>query len=238
MCTAHPAEAMPVRAIDRVRRAVRRYGVVGSVRHKLRYWIERYGYYDNVFSIAALQLAEFKPRYAGRSGAYELMEIVPGPPLPVFGPRLGEVIERLERYHLLQSWLDEGDTCFLALKDGDVLGYMTLMQVRYFDDWGLTVDLAPGQCKIRDVFVAPQYRRTVVGGLLHDAVLQCAQRRGFHTILGSVNRRNRPSLRNCMLNGYREMRRVRCRRIFRSFFWVSEIWTASTPDEWRELSHT
>jgi GNAT superfamily N-acetyltransferase len=229
---------MPLRTIGRVRRALRRHGFVGAVRHRLRYWNERYGYYDNVFSIAALQLAEFKPRYAGRTGAYELLEIAPGPTLPAFGPGLGEVIERLQRYDLLRQWLDEGDTCFLALKGGDVLGYMTLMRVRYFDDWGLTVDLAPGQCKIRDVFVAPQYRRTVVGGLLHDAVLQYAQRNGFQTILGSVNRRNRPSLRNCMLNGYREMRRVRCRRFFRSLFWVSEIWAAATPDQWRELSHT
>jgi GNAT superfamily N-acetyltransferase len=233
---AHRIATLPLRAIERVRRAARRHGVVGAARHKLRYWIERYGYYDNMFSIAALQLAEFKPRYAARTGAFELLEIAPGN-LPAFGPRLSEVVERLQRHALLQRWLDEGDTCFLALKDGDVLGYMTLMRVRYFDDWGLAVDLAPGQCKIRDVFVAPQYRRTVVGGLLHDAVLQYAQRKGFETILGSVNRRNRPSLRNCMLNGYREMRRVRCRRIFRSFFWVSEIWAATTPDQWRELSH-
>jgi len=174
-------------------------------------------------SIISIDLADFSPHYLKRR---KFCDVV---------PVSREDLERVrspyfEDYRqMAYGWLDRGDRCFMAVKDGEPVGLIDVMFVSFADKEGLRVEVGEGECKIADVVVFPPYRQTSAVAVLNETALVYAQQIGMRRVLGAISfwddrdLGGRPALRAALHLGYREIRRVKCVRFLSRFAWARDV---------------
>jgi GNAT superfamily N-acetyltransferase len=183
-------------------------------------------YSRKMVSIIVMDVADFRPRYRRRRQFCDVV-LVSRADLDRY---TGAFLEHWRPE--LEQWLAEGDRCFLAVKGQEVVGLADLMFHAFQDQEGLRLEVGEGECKVREIIVAPAFRHTPVIVLLHEATLQYAREIGLRRVVGAISFwSDRPiggerALRNATHAGYRETRRLKCTRLFSRFAWAREVWRA------------
>lgn len=183
-------------------------------------------YSQKTVSIIVIDVADFRPRFRRHRQFCEIVLISRQDLDRYTGSFLDHWRPEIEQ------WLAEGDRCFLAVKGQEAVGLADLMFHAFQDREGLRLEVGEGECKVREIVVAPSFRHTPVIVLLHEATLQFASETGLRRVLGAISFWNdRPTggeraLRNATHAGYRETRRLRCTRLFSRFAWAREVWRA------------
>lgn len=170
---------------------------------KLRQW----AYRQADFTLVVRPLDDFEPRYVKRWNTFEISQIAP------------EDIKLSDDPYVkqYQSWLDsrlhKGDVGFWARKEGTTVGF-TGLTFGPFNEGGLPVEPAEGECILTGIDVFPPYRRTPAAGILLEAALIYAKQHGFKGVRSGINLQNAASLNIAKHLGFLEVGRVRVRCLF------------------------
>jgi GNAT superfamily N-acetyltransferase len=186
-------------------------------------------YYRRTIVITAFPLRDFEPRYRGLGGHQEVIRVTSEQLPTLSSPFLDPFTD------WMKQWVERGDMCFVALIGGEVAGFIDLMTQSFRDSEGLQIEVAEGECLVRNLQVFPHYRSGAAAGILHDVAFSYARDQGIDRIIGPIDRTNIPSLNIAKHVGFREIERVRCGRIFKTLTFSRVVWRTPHRSAGREI---
>lgn len=202
---------------------------------------KRYVFLSKEVSVFALAVDGYPFRYERRRSYCEVTRLTP----ESLDDHAGDSNLR-PILHDVRTWVERGDECWIATRDGRVHALIDLQRFTYRDDEGLKIAIADDECKVLEILLFEEFRRTPSLGVLHDAVIRRVAELGIRTVYGAVavgcrhesasTRGGQKALRAAAHFGYREIRRSRCHRLFGRFTGARDLWRAASLDDARKLS--